>query len=331
MQSNPAPTPVWLERETYLMGTVLRIGVEAPDRPTGIQAIEHAFLAVRHVDSLVSTWRRDSEIARLNRAPVGVPVSLSPELFTALDEARRWHRETAGAFDPAIGALVDAWDLRGRGRKPSPPAFARARAASGMEHFAFSARHRTVGRNDAAAWLDTGGFGKGLALREARAALRSAGIDAALLNFGGQVVAIGSRNGQGWIVPVAHPSRRDDPVTRIRLVGGSASTSAQSQRFVTVGRERVGHVLDPRTGRPVPAWGSVTVIAEDPVVADVVSTALLVLGPDHGFQWARHRHDVGVLFLIEQDGRLIRRWNPALEKFLVLDCPPNGETRCAGQ
>jgi FAD:protein FMN transferase len=320
-----------LERETYLMGTLLRIGVEAQDRPAGIQAIEDAFLAVRRVDSLLSTWRDDSEIARLNRAPVGVPVSLSAELFAALDHARQWRQETAGAFDPAIGALVDAWDLRGTGRKPTPPALARARAATGMQHFAFSATQRTVRRTDASAWLDTGGFGKGLALREARRALRSAGITAALLNFGGQVAAIGSGNGEGWIIPVAHPSRRHDPVARIRLPGGSASTSAQSQRFVSVGGERVGHVLDPRTGQPVPAWGSVTVVAEDPVVADVVSTALLVLGPDHGLQWARNRPDIGALFLIDREGRLIRRWNPALEKFLVFDCPPNGETKCAGQ
>jgi FAD:protein FMN transferase len=313
------------------MGTVLRIGVEAADRPTGIQAIEDAFLAVRRVDSLVSTWRDDSEIARLNRAPLGVPVSLSPELYTALEEVRHWRQETAGAFDPAIGALVDAWDLRGTGRKPSPSALDQARAASGMQHFAFSVGHRTVRRTHPAAWLDTGGFGKGLALREARLALRSAGISAALLNFGGQVVAIGSGNAGEWIIPVAHPSRRNDPAARIRLQRGSASTSAQSQRFVSVGGERVGHVLDPRTGQPVPSWGSVTVVAEDPAVADVVSTALLVLGPEHGLEWARHRPDVGVLFLIEREGWLIRHWNAGLEKFLVSDCSPNGETKCVGQ
>ena len=313
------------------MGTVLRIGVAAPDRPAAIRAIEDAFQAVRGVDSLVSTWRSDSEIAHLNRAPQGVAVPLSAQLFAALDEVRRWQRETAGAFDPAIGALVDAWDLRGTGRKPSSAALARARSASGMHHFAFSESRGTVRRTHAAAWLDTGAFGKGLALRQARAALRSAGMTTALLNFGGQVVALGAGHGEGWIIPVAHPSRRSEPVARIRLLGASASTSAQSERFVTAGGERVGHVLDPRTGTPVPAWGSVTVIAEDPAVADAVSTALLVLGPDRGLRWARGRSDLGALFLIEHEGTLIRRWNAAFEKFLVSACPPNGEKQCTGR
>jgi thiamine biosynthesis lipoprotein len=301
------------------MGTVLRIGVQARDRSAGIQAIENAFLAVRHVDSLLSTWRDDSEISRLNRAPVGIPVSLSRDLFTALDEVRHWQEETAGAFDPAIGALVDAWDLRGSGRRPSPLILDRARAASGMQHFAFSRQDRTAWRTDAAAWLDTGGFGKGLALRQAGAALGSAGITAALLNFGGQVLTMGGESAEGWIIPVAHPSHRLEAAAQMKVPKGSASTSAQSQRFVTVGEQRIGHILDPRTGQPVPPWGSVTVIAEDPVVADVVSTALLVLGPDHGFRWARNRSDVGVLFLIERQGSLIRRWNDVFEKFLVLD------------
>jgi thiamine biosynthesis lipoprotein len=88
---------------------------------------------------------------------------------------------------------------------------------------------------------------------------------------------------------------------------------------VDVGGRRLGHVLDPRTGEPVPAWGSVTVVAEDPAVADMLSTALLVLGPDAGERWAKDRKDVAVLFLIARDGTLVRRWNQALESFLVIE------------
>jgi thiamine biosynthesis lipoprotein len=129
-----------------------------------------------------------------------------------------------------------------------------------------------------------------------------------------------------WTIPVAHPSRRDEPAALLQLRSGSVSTSSQSERFVTAVGQRVGHVLDPRTGRPVPAWGSVTVITEDPTVADVISTALLVLGPDRGLEWARERKDVAVLFLIEHQGRLERRWNSELETFLVPDSTIQGST-----
>jgi len=315
-----APTQQWVEREAYVMGTTLRITVVARSRPEGARAIEEAFESVRRVDGLLSTWRDDSEIARLNQAPVGQSVLLSPSLYLLLRDAARWTRLTGGAFDPAIGSLVDAWDLRGRGRIPSRETLARARAAGGMGHFTFTDSAHTVSRNDSASWLDTGGFGKGAALGEARLALLRRHVTAGRLNFGGQVLVIGpDPSGADWPVPVAHPARRAEPAAWLHLRDRSASTSSQSERFVTIGGKALGHVLDPRTGRPVPAWGSVTVVAEDPGAADAVSTALLVLGPEEGSKWAEGRDDLGILFLIERDGRVVPRWNRALERYLAVD------------
>jgi FAD:protein FMN transferase len=302
------------------MGTTLRISAAATSRAAGISAIEAAFGAVRELDGVLSTWRDDSEIARLNHAHTGTDVSLSPLLYGLLQDAARLSRLTGGAFDPSIGPLIDAWDLRGRGRIPDEATLNQARAAVGMRQFVFADALRTIRRRHSAAWLDTGAFGKGVALAHARDAVLSTGVSTATLNFGGQVLAMGPGPAKGdWTVPVAHPDRRNQPAAWLHLHDRSASTSSQSERFVTASGRRVGHVLDPRTGYPVPAWGSVTVIAEDPTVADAVSTALLVLGPEDGLKWARAREDVAVLFLISRGGRLERRWNPALEQFLVAD------------
>ncbi len=302
------------------MGTTLRIAAAAPDRPQAIQAIEEAFDAVRRVDGLLSTWRDDSEITPLNHAPVGYPVPLSSRLYALLRDAAAWARLTSGAFDPAIGSLIDAWDLRGKGRMPSSAALTRARTAAGIDHFVFADSAHTITRTDSASWLDTGGFGKGVALAAARQALLRRRVSAASLNFGGQVLVVGADpGGADWTVPVAHPARREEPAAWLHLRDCSASTSSQSERFVTVDGQRLGHILDPRTGRPVPAWGSVTVVAEDPAVADAASTALLVLGPEEGAKWAERREDMGVLFLIEGAGRVVPRWNRALVRYLVMD------------
>ena len=83
----------------------------------------------------------------------------------------------------------------------------------------------------------------------------------------------------GEVVQVADPRDRYRPLCRLFLTDGSASTSAASERFVEVGSERFGHIVDPRSGRPVPAWGSVTVVGTDPFGADALSTALFVMGP----------------------------------------------------
>ncbi len=156
-------------------------------------------------------------------------------------------------------------------------------------------------------WLDAGGFGKGLALREAALALREEG-GRGVLNFGGQVLAEGTEARVG----VAHPLDRERAVATLVLRDASAATTAASERFIEVDGERYGHVLDPRTGMPVRPWGSVTVVAEDPLVADVLSTALFVMGPESALRWAVDRQE-GVL-VVRSSGKAA--WNPALERWL---------------
>ncbi|HEV2148913.1 MAG TPA: FAD:protein FMN transferase, partial [Longimicrobiaceae bacterium] len=202
------------------------------------------------------------------------------------------------------------------GRRPGEAALRRARSASGWDRFEVDAMAGTVVRRDSLAWIDTGAFGKGAALRGVRRVLEREGVRAALFDFGGQLLAVGTPPGEGaWPVAVAHPARRREPFAELRLRDRSVSTSSASERWVEESGERLGHILDPRTGRPVPAWGSVTVVAEDAFAADAVSTALFVMGPEEGMRWAKERTDVGVLFLVERGGAVEARWNAGLEPF----------------
>ena len=295
------------------MGTTLRIEIAAPHLAAAA-ASEEALAAVEGWEPVLSTWRAEAELARANRAPVGECVTISNRLTEALAEAGEWVGRTGGAFDPAIGALVDAWDLRGSGRVPAAAELEAARAATGW-HLVQLGPGPCLRRLDARTWLDSGGFGKGLALRTALAALRSRGFDA-LLDFGGQVAVAGAPRD----VVVAHPARRDRPAATIAGVPGSAATSSQSERRVVVDGAELGHLLDPRTGRPAPAWGSVTVVADDPFAADVLSTALFVLGPDAALAWAAGHPEVGVLAL--EDGPAPRaRWSAALDGRIRLHPP----------
>ncbi len=313
---SPAPVSGWLEREAYLMGTTLRINARAGAGLEAALAVEAAFAEVRRLERLLSSWRPDSEIGRLNNAPSGEVLHLDAELLALLSVARRQTAETGGAFDPAIGALIEAWGLRGEGRAPSAIELADARGSAGWEHFSLNAEAGTAARLDESAWIDTGAFGKGAALVEAERELRKAGIGDALLDFGGQLTAMGGAPGErAWAVSVAHPARRDEPFTELRLRDRSAATTAQSERWVEVAGRRIGHVLDPRTGQPVPPWGSVTVVSEDALAADVLSTALFVMGPEEGVRWARERDQFGALFLIGDESKIEVRQIAAMEEF----------------
>jgi thiamine biosynthesis lipoprotein len=182
-----------------------------------------------------------------------------------------------------------------------------------MAHLRLDTAAGTAARLREDVWLDAGAFGKGLALWRARDRLREAGVESALLDFGGQLVGWGpGPDGEGhWSVGVAHPLDRHESVASVRLRDTSASTTSGSERFVRLDGEDLSHVLDPRTGRPAPAWGSVTVVHPDPMVADILSTALFVMGPGEGEAWAR-RHEVAVLFLRIDGGEVRRTATPAM-------------------
>lgn len=317
--------PASVVREGVAMGTVLRVEVRGDSgRIPALAASEAVFREVERVEALLSTWRPESPLSRLNRAPVGLAQPVPHEIRGLLERALAASRATGGAFDPRVGALVDAWDLRGAGRAPTSRELASALGAAGAKGITLGADGFV--RHVDAAWMDAGGFGKGAALAGAADSLRALGVAAARVSLGGQLLLLGAPRGdeRGWTVGVSHPSRRQEPVAELRIRDASVATSGTSERGVTVDGHRMGHLLDPRTGEPSPAWGSVTVVSPDPLEADILSTALYVLGPDAGMAWARDLQDVGVLFLILDDGSLKSLWNPAMERWLPAPIPAPG-------
>ena len=306
------PTSVRVVRDTWAMGTRFVIVCEAPNQAEGEAATEIALREIERLERMLSTWDRSSELSGVNTAPLGSPLAVSPELGGLLAEAESWAERTGRAFDPSVGALVDAWGLRREGHEPNGAELAQALAATGPK--VLSLVDGGVIRHSAHGWLDAGAFGKGAALRSAALAGRGSGVRRLLLNLGGQLWAEAPADAP-WSIDVAHPTRRFEPVARLEVYGVSVATSGAS--------ERPGHILDPRSGLPAPAWGSVTVVSVDAVAADVLATALYVMGPVAGLEWARAQPDVAALFLELRDGATAASWTAAMEQWLV-ESPPRG-------
>jgi thiamine biosynthesis lipoprotein len=280
------PAPALVERNAYLMGTRVRLLTWDSSRVGGLARLERALTTLEETEGELSTWRDDSAIAALNRSPVGTPWPASPgicRLFAALAE---WQTASGGAFDPSIGRLIQAWDVHGEGRIPSTEDLAHARASSGFQYLDFDAVHCTVTRR-ADVVIDVGAFGKGEALDRLEQRL---GDQPWMADFGGQVSVHGVPPGRGgWLVSIAHPLDRQRAYMDVTLRSGSLSTSAGSERDRIVGGRRITHILDPRTGGPVTFGGSVTVWHRRALAADILSTALFVMGPDAGLRWAESR------------------------------------------
>ena len=316
IQSAPPRASQVVTREAWVMGTRLGVVVEATSADQAGRAAENVVLEVERFEHMLSTWHPQSEMHAVNTAAVGSPFTPGAELALLLAEAERYSRISGGAFDTRVGALVDAWDLRGSGVVPTTDALLGALNASGSRAISVDEHTGTVVRHSAAAWMDTGGFGKGAVLRSAAQGLESANIDRALIDLGGQLWAQGSAD-EPWTVSVAHPIERQHPVVHLAVHGVSVATSGTSERFIEIDGVRRGHILDPRTGQPSPSWGSVTVVSSDPVEADAMATALYVMGPQTGLAWAERQHRLHALFLQEKDGELTASWTRGMEQWFI--------------
>ena len=207
---------VQVERSVYLMGTVATFAVDAADRAAGVAQLERMVRVVETTETELSTWRADSVLGRLNRQPVGEAMRAPAAVCDLLERVARWHETTGGAFDAAIGSLIEAWDLRGGGRQPDDAALAAARRNAGWEHLAVD-RGGPAGcaiTRTADVTLDAGGFGKGEAIDRVRRT-KGGGDSAWMIDFGGQVAV----SGASWPVAIAHPVRRNEAALEGHTVG----------------------------------------------------------------------------------------------------------------
>ena len=289
------------DRHVYMMGTVVSLTTFSEHRDSGLKHLEAMVAALEDAETELSTWRHESLLSRLNRIPVNTRVAVPTSVCRLLRELHYWHRETDGAFDPALGTLIDTWDLRASGRVPSSTELGTALETAGLDHFQIEPQScRVIRRREVT--LDAGGFGKGEALD------RLASVDGGaalpwLVDLGGQIMVHGHPpRATGWPIAIAHPEHRHEPLVELSLTTGSLATSGGSERDLTLDGRRLGHILNPRVGRPAGFRGAVTVWHERALVADVLSTALYVMGPERGITWP-HAHGIAACFQVVRDNR----------------------------
>ncbi|MDQ2969738.1 MAG: FAD:protein FMN transferase [Acidobacteriota bacterium] len=302
---NPGPPEARVLRAQYRMGTVLEIDAVGAYLARTEEAVANAFAAVGSVETRLSNWKPDSELSRANRRAARAPVALSPATFRSLSAAFDLAAESEGAFDPTVGAVTEGLELTGG---PVAPERAAAGAAAVGYRFArLEPAGRTLAFERPGVSIDSGAFGKGEALDRAAAALRRGGVEAARLNFGGQILVFGTATPAGRRhryrrLAVAAPDLSGRIARGIVAGDGSLSTSGEA--------EKPGHLIDPRTGRAAAFHGSASVVADTALRADALSTALFVLGPEEGVAFA-DRRGIAALFLSSRAGeppRTSRAW-----------------------
>lgn len=269
------------------------------------QALEQALAAaVRQVDAQMSPWLADSDLNRLNHAPTDTWVALPPQILEVLACALDICRLSDGAFDPAAGALVDAWGFGAARDAPDAVAIrAAARTARLPTHQALEL-DRAAGRarKQLPLQLDLCGIAKGYGVDRMADVLRQHGLGHALVALDGELRAVGGQaSGQPWAVAVERPEAGRRAVHGVvELQDLAVATSGDYRRYLQVGGARLAHTMDTRRGAPVRnEVASVTVLARQCMQADAWATALLVAGPGEGLALAQ-RMGLEALWLLRR-------------------------------
>ncbi len=296
--------PVPYTKETFVMGTKAWVTVAGMSDADAERAALAAFSEMYRIESVMSTWRPTSEISRLNEAAGGAPIAVSSELYALIDSSLFYARATAGAFDVTVRPLVRLWGFQGGEPKlPSDEEIALARSHVGYGAVAIDSAASTV-TLPAGMQIDLAGIAKGYAVDRCVAVLAGLGVRSALVNIGGNIYAMGAPPGRdGWAVGVRDPRGGLETAGTLVLRDEAVATSGNYENFVEIDGERYGHIIDPRTGRPVSGVLSVTVVARTALASDALSTGLFVLGPDEGRAAAGRLAGVAALFaLADGDG-----------------------------
>lgn len=255
--------------------------------------------AVDEADAQMSTWKPDSDLMRLNAAPLDLWVPLPERLLIVLEAGLAISRQTGGAFEMNIGDAVRAW-----GFGPSPIDLQAIRAASAALRIPASAaleldQANGRARKSAPLALDLSGIAKGYGVDRLAETARDLGVAHALCTIDGEVRALGTRqNGRLWAVGIETPdSTATGQHSILELEDSAVATSGDYRHFLTMRTTRLSHTMDPQRGAPlVAAPASVTVLSRSCMMADAMATALMVMGDGPGVVFATD-HAISALFL----------------------------------
>jgi thiamine biosynthesis lipoprotein len=264
------------------MGSAATIRACGPDPKALFEAVGAGLDEVDRLDALLSNYRDDTPLARVNREAAKRPVEVPRELADLLAASQRWSRASEGAFDVTVGPLMKAWGFfRGEGRVPPAAELEAARAVVGYRHLRVDLEHHTVRFELPGVELDLGGIGKGYAADSVVRLLRRRGVGSALVNLGGSsVYGLGSPPGApAWQVSVADPTAPERKALDVPLRDRALSISGGYGRFFEKDGVRYTHIMDPRSGRPVQGVLSVAVLSAGATDGDALDDVLFVLGP----------------------------------------------------
>jgi FAD:protein FMN transferase len=324
--SGCAKEPLY-QQQSYVFGTLVDVTIYGESEERARQLSAHVLAEFDRLNSFLHAWK-PSTLSRMNEMFARAPeqADVDPAIVPLLRDAARLSEQSGGLFNPGIGNLIRLWGFQNdefKPVRPDPAEIAKLVAAhprlSDLE--IEGARFHS---SNAALRVDLGGYAKGYALDVAADYLRAQGVKNALVNIGGNIIALGKHGDRPWQVGTQHP-RKPGAIATLELRDGEAvGTSGDYQRYFELDGKRYCHIIDPRNGYPAQGTQAVTVLIPPGkgtgVLSDVASKPAFIVGKD-GWRAAAQKMGVEQAMLIDERGDVYL--TPAMKKRLVfLDPPP---------
>ena len=302
--SATASGPEKVDFQDVAMGTNLHFIAYTNDK-VGVEQIKTAINAavaeMRRLEDLMSEWKSDSEVGKVNSNPEHW-VTVGPETFAVISRALEESKLSGGAFDITFQAMSGLWKFGSAAdtvpKLPSPAEVAERRKLVDYRTVELDKKASAV-RLAKAHKIGLGGIAKGYIVDKAVAVMKHAGIECFLVQAGGDLYAAGKKpDGSAWISAIQDPRQVEGvSFASLELTDHAFSTAGDYERSYVIGKRRYHHIIDPHTGYPATASRSVTVWADDATTADAIDDAVFILGPEKGLKLVEATPGVGVVIV----------------------------------
>lgn len=289
------------------MGTTITFKIWTDRETQAKAAMLDALAEIQRIEAMMTTWKDDSEVSKINAAAGDGPVVVSPELIEVLQGARKIHDESDGVFDVTYYGLKGLWhfDQDAKNEIPSEADVeARLPLVDGSKVEIDESKH-TVRLPKKGMAINLGGIAKGYAVDKAAAVLAKNGFVDVVVQAGGDLLVKGRKGQADWQVGIRDPRGKVDDFFALAPIKDAAfSTAGDYERGFVKDGKRYHHILDPRTGYPATACRSVTILAPDALTADELDDAVFILGPEKGLPLVEARDGVGAV-IVDKDNHVV--------------------------
>lgn len=274
-----------------VMGTFAHIVAVAEDTGTAKKCVRAALEEIHKVDDLMSDYKSDSEISRVNSHAYEKAVQVNESTYEVLQRSVKFSKMTDGAFDVTVGPLVALFrEAKESKVAPSEQQIAQAKSKVGFEKLKLDSENRTVQFSDKGMLLDLGGIAKGYSIDKAIEAAKRNGAIGAMVDIGGDVRCFGlpPKGRDYWLIGLQDPNSAIEGIEGgglrlvLKVTNEAVATSGDYQQFVIIEGKRYSHIMDRKTGKSAEGLSSVTIITDNATDADALATAVSVMGAEKG-------------------------------------------------